>query len=169
MLLTCIMVLGLAACGSGESKNDSGSKDSDGYVFSYNDTEIAMDANAEDVIKGLGQEYKYFEAASCAFDGLDKTYQYGSAFTVGTYPKDGKDYISYVYLTNDTVSTKEGVKVGDTVETMKKAYGDAQPDETGGYSYDKGNMSLKFITSDGTTIEEIDYTSNATKSTNTTK
>lgn len=167
IVLACTMMLGLVACGSSNSKEEAKevSSSAKGYVFTNNNVDVAMDVKADDVIKALGTDYKYFEAASCAFDGLDKTYQYGSAFVVGTYPKDGVDYISYVYLKDNTVSTKEGVKVGDTIDAMKKAYGDATADETGGYEYKKDNMSLKFITVDGTTIDEIDYSSNATKTT----
>ncbi|MDO5521697.1 MAG: hypothetical protein Q4G58_14480 [bacterium] len=167
IVLACTMIFSLVACGSGNSKEESKevSSAAKGYVFSTNNVEVAMDVKADDVIKALGTNYKYFEAASCAFKGLDKTYEYGKAFVVGTYPKDDVDYISYVYLKDNTVSTKEGIKVGDTIDAMKKAYGDAKADETGGYEYTKDNMSLKFISTDGTTIDEIDYSSNATKTT----
>lgn len=169
IFLVMIILIGLSGCGKKDNVSDAVNAKVAGYVFSYNDVDVVMDNVAEDVIKGLGKDYKYFEAASCAFEGLDKSYKYGDAFTVGTYPKDGKDYISYVYLMNNTVSTKEGLKVGDSIENMKKIYGDAKADETGGYSYSKGNMSLNVITADGITIDEIDYVSNVTKSTNTTK
>ena len=39
----------------------------------------------------------YFEAPSCAFDGIDKTYTY-AGFELLTYPKDDKDYVSSVVL-----------------------------------------------------------------------
>lgn len=157
MLVTSVMVLGLAACGS----EDSGSSSNDGYVFSYNNVDVKMDQKAEEVVEKLG-EYKYFEAQSCADLSVGKTYTYGNgAVEVGTYNSNGSDLVGYVYVKDTSIPTKEGVKVGDTVDVMKKAYGDAT-DDAGLYEYKKGNMTLKFIF-ENDKIEEIDYCSNATK------
>lgn len=161
MLLMGMMVMGLAACSSSTSETKDASSNNDGYVFSYNNVDVTMDQKAEEVVKKLGDAV-YFEAPSCADNSVGKTYTYGDGkVEVGTYQSNGTDLVGYVYVKDASVPTKEGVKVGDTVDAIKKAYPDAA-DSAGIYECKKGNMTLKFIITDGA-IEEIDYCSNATK------
>ena len=79
-----------------------------GYVFEYNGVKIGMDMEAAPIIAALGEADSYFEAPSCAFEGLDKTYSYGS-FEIDTYEQNGKDYISTVFFCDDLIETPEGV------------------------------------------------------------
>lgn len=161
MLLASVMVMGLAACGSNDANDKGTTSDSDGYVFSYNNVDVKMDQKAEEVVKKLG-DAKYFEAPSCADNSVGKTYTYGDGkVEVGTYQSNGADLVGYVYVKDASIPTKEGVKVGDTVDAIKKAYADAK-DNAGVYECKKGNMTLKFIITDNA-VEEIDYCSNATK------
>ena len=162
VLVGMVMAVTVAACGSSTSKGQgNGSASKDGYVFSYNNVEVTMDQKSSEVVEKLG-EYKYFEAPSCADKSVGKTYTYGDGkVEVGTYQNEGQDLVGYVYVKDASVPTKEGVKVGDSVDAIKKAYSDAT-DEGGLYQCKKGNMTLKFIVTDGV-IEEIDYCSNATK------
>ncbi len=77
-----------------------------GYAFIYNGVSVTMDADAAPIIEKLGEPASYFEAASCAFEGLDKMYTY-SGFEIDTYPVGDKDYVSSVILKDDSVSTAE--------------------------------------------------------------
>ncbi|HBG77138.1 MAG TPA: hypothetical protein DDW86_09305, partial [Clostridiales bacterium] len=65
----------------------------EGYSYEYNGIKIPMNVDAAPIVKKLGKPANYFEAASCAFQGLDKVYTY-SNFEIGTYPKGDKDFIS---------------------------------------------------------------------------
>ena len=166
LLLVLAIGASMLACGNKNSGEKKSTNEADGkdYVCVYNEVEIPMDAEAAPIIQKLGSDYKYFESASCAFEGLlDKSYSYGSAVEIGTYPgeKGEKDYISYVYLKDNTVATKEGVKVGDSVETMKDKYG-AGTEDAGTYVYKGANMTLKFVVINDV-IDEIDYCSNVPK------
>ena len=72
-----------------ESKNDEKTDtnkvtEPKGYVFEYNGVKIGMDMEAAPIISALGEADSYFEAPSCAFECLDKTYSYGS-FEIDTY------------------------------------------------------------------------------------
>ncbi len=166
-LLICIMAaLLLTGCGSknpadnseDQSKTKQGTeenaakeatskdvvKPAPGFEFDYNGTAIQMNTDATSVLKALGDPQDYFEAKSCAFDGMDKTYYY-SGIELTTYPNGDKDYISSLYFKDDSVSTKEGIYIGSTLEEMLAAYGDDYKGENGSYTYTKGESSLMFI------------------------
>ena len=155
-LLCAVCALGLMACGGNEdtasnaenSANESTTSAASGYTYTSNGTEIVIDAEAEAIVDALGDPISYYEAASCAFDGLDKTYTY-DGFTVDTYPdEDGVDRISDVILTDDTVSTAEGVSLGASAADVTAAYGDDYEDSNGSYVYKKDGMKLTFVISD---------------------
>ncbi|MCI8800070.1 hypothetical protein NSB25_12290 [Acetatifactor muris] len=131
--------------------------DYSGYVFIHNGVVIEMDVDAASVIEQLGEPDSYFEAPSCAFEGIDKIYTYGS-FELDTYPTDKKDYVSSVIFKDDTITTTEGIGIGDSVDKMEEAYGTGRTDENGMTVYEKGDMKLCFIL-EGETIVSIEYRS----------
>ena len=81
-------------------KNPNKTTEPKGYVFDYNGVKVGMDMEAAPIIAALGEPSSYFEAPSCAFEGLDKNYNYGS-FEIDTYEQDGKDYISTVFFCDE--------------------------------------------------------------------
>ncbi len=148
---------GTAQSGSvqgGQQSNDTTS--GKGYVFVYKGTSIEVDADAAPVVAALGEPTSYFEAASCAFEGLDKTYTYGG-FELYTYPSGDKDQVSAVVLKDDSVSTPEGVCIGDTPEKVQQVYGDGT-EENGMLVYAKDGMKLCLILKDGS-VASIEYRS----------
>ena len=50
--------------------------DPNAFYFTYEGTEIRLHADMAPILEKLGQPKKYTESASCAFEGLDKTYTY---------------------------------------------------------------------------------------------
>lgn len=156
----------LAGCGAGEEKNTTtASKDSNvtsneakGYVFEADGVKVGMDMEAAPIVKALGDPASYFEAASCAFEGLDKMYGYGS-YEVDTYELDGKDYISGVIFKDDMISTPEGVSIGNTKDDMVKAYGEGFTNEQGMLVYEKEGTKLKFVLDENNEITSITYSS----------
>lgn len=128
-----------------------------GYVFEYNNVKIGMDMEAAPIVAALGEPASYFEAPSCAFEGLDKTYSYGS-FELDTYEQNGKDYIAGIFFCDDLIETPEGVALFETKADMTKAYGDGFKEEYGMLVYENEGMKLKFIL-DGDEITSIEYSS----------
>lgn len=128
-----------------------------GYAFIYDGVVIEMDADAEPIIEQLGEPDFYFEAPSCAFEGIDKIYTYGS-FELDTYPTDEKDYVSTVIFKDDTIATSDGIGIGDPVEKMEEVYGTDWTDENGMYVYEKDGMKLCFIVEDDH-IVSVEYRS----------
>jgi len=141
------------------SQNDNKGTEPKGYVFEYNGVKIGMDMEAAPIIAALGEANSYFEAPSCAFEGLDKNYNYGS-FEVDTYELDGKDYIAGVFFCDDLIETPEGVALFETKADMTAAYGESFKEEYGMLVYEKEGMKLKFIL-EGDEITSIEYASGA--------
>lgn len=123
---------------------DDSSHEPSGYAFEHGDVSIYMNTDVLPVIDTLGESLHYFEAESCAFKGLDKTYTY-SGFEITTYPSEDKDYISAIDIKDDTVSTPEGIYLGATVDEMIAAYGDDYIESSGSYTYVKDSSKLQFI------------------------
>ncbi len=143
------VVILLAGCGGGEQAQSSNQEQ--GFVFDYNGTSIIVNTDVEPVLKELGEPLDYFEAESCAFQGLDKTYYY-NGFELTTYPNSEDDYISSIYFQDDSVSTSEGIYIGSSVDDVLKAYGEDYSGGENAYIYTKGDTSLTIITQDDEVI-----------------
>lgn len=127
----------------------------DGYFFEVNGNSITTDMDMEAVLKVLGDPNQYFEAASCAFNGLDKYYTYDH-FEIDTYPDGDKDYISAIVLIDDIVSTPEGIALGSQKEDVVATYGEDFEKNGSSYVYTKGSTHLSFVF-EGDTVKNISY------------
>ena len=126
-----------------------------GYAFIYQDIVIEIDAEADPILAQLGEANYYFEAASCAFNGLDKMYTY-SSFELDTYPVEDKDFISMILFKDDSIATAEGISIGDPVDKIIETYGEDAREENGMMVYVKDNMKLCFIIEEESVIS-IEY------------
>lgn len=157
LFIAFMATLMLVGCsGSDEGKQANKETKEEGYVFTSNGTDVSMNEETTEVLKSLGKELDYFEAPSCAFDGKDKTYTY-AGFQLVTYPTDDKDFVNSIVLKDDTVSTKEGVSIGDEKAKVEETYGKDFENKNGAYVYTKGKSKLEFIF-DGDTVSSITYT-----------
>ncbi len=127
----------------------------EGFAYVHQDTTIPMNVDAAPIVEELGEPADYFEAASCAFQGLDKIFYY-NGFEVGTYPNGDTDMISYVNLLDDTVTTDQGIYLGSTLADMKAAYGEDYTNEGTAYIYRKGETKLTFIV-ENDAVTQITY------------
>lgn len=181
LLLALIMVFALCACGGGEPSNESQSPapaqssepagepgdepgtepgkepevTADAYVFlTGKGTAVSVNQDMAEVLAAEGEPLSYFEAESCAFNGLDKTYTY-AGFIISTRPEGEQDFVNSILLTDDSVTTPEGVYIGSSKDAVIAAYGEG--DEVGlSLSYTKGDCALNFIF-DGETVISIEY------------
>lgn len=184
LLLALIMVFALCACGGGEPSNESqspapaqssepagetsknpesqpgtepapGPAAPDAYVFlTGKGTAVSVNQDMAEVLAAEGEPLSYFEAESCAFNGLDKTYTY-AGFIISTRPEGEQDFVNSILLTDDSVTTPEGVYIGSSKDAVIAAYGEG--DEVGlSLSYTKGDCALNFIF-DGETVISIEY------------
>lgn len=128
-----------------------------GWTFQAGDVTLTPDMDMSAIADQLGEPKSYFEAASCAFEGLDKIYTYAS-FEIETYPQDTADCIKSIVLKDDTVSTVEGVSIGDSEDKVRETYGVPSEESTGRLVYQKENTNLVFVVNNGVVIS-IEYAS----------
>lgn len=126
-------------------------EDAENIIFTYNGVGIQMGVNFADVYDDLGEENSYFEAASCAFDGLDKIYYY-SGIEISTYPDGDEDYVSVISLKDDTIETDTGVYIGMNIDSALELQGDDYIVDGTSYTYSIADSYLTFFTEDDTII-----------------
>lgn len=142
-LLAAIMLLSLVGCGTQNPDSQE-----ENFSFTYNGTIITLGTEATSIIDALGEPKSYTEEPSCAFDGMDKTYYYGS-FYLSTYPLDGKDYVYSIWFADDSVATNDGIKIGTTKAQVEAIYGADCFNGTTAYTQTRGNTKLTILMEDG--------------------
>ena len=103
----------------------------------------------------LGKADSYYEVPSCAFEGMDKVYTYPN-YEIQTYQDGDVDRIFSIYFLTDEIATTEGIKIGSTLEDVKKAYGENPQEVDSKYSYTLGKTTVEFIVDDGM-VTSISY------------
>lgn len=129
-----------------KSSNDAKTPDAaaNGFTVTYNGVEIALDAETAPLVKAIGGNPVYTEKPSCAYVGIDYTYDY-KAFVLYAQSRDGKEIVNTVEVRSDTVDVG-GAKVGQTLDEVKKIYGSPVSDDETAVTYLKGGTELQFVT-----------------------
>lgn len=127
----------------------------DGYVFTVKNHAIRMHDLMPPIVTALGQPRGISETPSCAFQGMDRMYDYGS-FVITTYTLNKEEKTLKVDLRDDTVETAEHVVIGSSAADVKAAYGDPVKTVNESMIYEKGNTRLTFILKDNT-VSSIQY------------
>lgn len=165
--LALCTLLSLAACGAGTEPsatvdNNIGSQETTApadkepdFVFDYKGTKITFHAPAAPIVAALGEPTKYTESTSCAFEGLDKSYYYGS-FYLETYPKGEEDFVYGWWFADDSVATEEGIYIGASQSEVEKAYGTECYNGTNAFIINKDSGSLTIILEEGA-VSSIQY------------
>lgn len=172
VLFICILAAAMVLTGCGDESNNGNNNNNNsnsttpttggstqteaGYTYSLKGTTIAMNAEMAPIVAALGEADKYFESESCAFQGLDKVYTYGSV-VINTYPKNEVDYVYSIELKDDTVQTAEGISIGASKSDVTGKYGSPSRETDTSYIYAKGDSELAFIF-DGDSVKSITYT-----------
>ena len=168
LMIVLAMVFAMAACGgtqpatpsgdAGETTQATVGQKTPDFVFEYKGTEITLHADARPILEKLGEPVKYTESASCAFDGLDKSYYYGS-FYLETYPQCGGEWDYGWWFADDSVTTEEGIYIGSTQADVEKAYGAENYNGTNAYVVARGDGTLTVILENGA-VSSIQYAIN---------
>ncbi|MBQ9080224.1 MAG: hypothetical protein IJY27_04045 [Clostridia bacterium] len=142
VLALVLAMLTLLSCATDEPA----SGDDATWSFVYNGATITPGEEFAAVSEKLGEPSGYYEAASCAFDGKDKIYTYGS-LQISVSPLDGADIIYMVTLLDDSLATPEGICVGAQKSAVINAYGKGE-DKGSSVTYRKGKVDLVFLIRD---------------------
>lgn len=169
ILMIAILSVSLVACGGGDNTPnqpqqtgntisdpvDHNDDESNGYIFETKDVEIAMNAEVAPILEKLGDSKEYFEAESCAFQGMEKTYTY-DGFQLYTYEIEGVDSVASISFLDDSVKTKEGIYLYSSLEEVLEAYGDEYEESLGLYTYILEDSKLSFLI-DNEEVVSIEY------------
>lgn len=160
------MILCFAGCetpniqdpGTSQGQNSGNEPVQDSFSCTYSGVKIALHAPAADILAGLGEADSYSESTSCAFEGLDKIYTYGS-LNLQTYPIGDKDYIYGWWFEDDVdedAKTPEDIRVGSAQAAVEAAYGADAFDGKNTFELTKGSGKLTIILKDGA-VKSIQY------------
>lgn len=117
-LLAALLLALLSGCAKGSAVEP---------ALTVGGTEITGDTSVEDVLEALGDGYEYFEAISCVYEGMDKTYTYPD-YILYTYPDGAIDHLMELYCTGGDVSAK-GVTFGASKDEIVEAFGEDYTEE----------------------------------------
>ena len=95
----------------------------------------------------------HFPLVKLTFQGLDKTYYYGSLY-IQTNPAPEGDRISAVWFADDSITTAEGVYIGADRAAVEKAYGSFSGDAC---TLDRDGQRLMILLESGV-VSSIQYT-----------
>lgn len=95
-----------------------------------------------------------YQVPSCAIEGTDNVYRYGTVEI--TAFDDGTGEVIYsIYITDANTPTAEGLYIGDKMEHVVAAYGEDYTGENGQIQYQRGD-TLLVIVMDGDYVASID-------------
>lgn len=162
LVVLLIAALGLTACGKKEAKTEGTTKapnqatentnSQEAFGLQYGGAEIKIGADFSKLKDAIKEEYKYQETPSCAFQGLDRVYQY-SSIKVSTNEINGVETVTEIKILDDLISIDGNISIGTKLEGDLAGY----EKEQGEYRKVLGNSTLYiYVTEDGT-VESIEY------------
>ena len=117
IIVSLISVFCLSSC-SGKNKLQ---------TIKIDNVELACGVEMSKVLDALSDyKYDYSESISCAYNGLDKIYDYtDKGFCIYTYPVEEKDFILEVVVTSEDIKQADGkVYVGMSKDDVIALYGE---------------------------------------------
>lgn len=176
MLLCVLMLLSLAACGAEEESNadlvitrgteaaeetdaveegtEADQTVSDGpFVFVYEGVKLMPGQAFDDSI--LPEAESVTVVPSCALEGTDNLYNYGSFELTAMDDGYGEDIYS-IYFIDPNLTTPEGLALADDESKIVELYGEDYEQDGSSYVYTRESTMLVIITQDGV-VTSIEY------------
>ena len=125
----------------------------DAYGIIYKGVVLTPGMDTSSAIKALGEGYVFNKVMSCAFNGMEETYDY-KEIVIYADDHDGKDKINTIEVRDPSVDCG-GVKLGSSLDDVRKVYGDPTAEELYGLRYDKNHTQIQFITGGDKTLTSI--------------
>ena len=145
-----------AASSKVEESSSAAAISAEDVKFTYNGATVELNSELDPAIKALGDYLDVSSELSCHGKGEDMTYTY-DGFVVNSYPRDGKDYVMEIVVSNAGIPTSKGIEVGSSASDVVAAYGSGYKVVGVYYAFDAGNkMSLQFYI-ENDAVKEIDY------------
>ena len=120
------------------------------YSFKSGEVGFSVNHDADAVIEKLGDPIDLVETPSCGGgEEPDREYTY-AGFKFNTVNENGLNKIVKIVLTDDSVSTPEGISIGDGREAVIETYGENFTENSSGtLTYTDGAVKLMFGITNG--------------------
>ncbi len=176
LILALVMVLCLCACGGsgnadaeiigggaqggsvdmGEAPDNTQKEDTaDEGVYSFTFEGVELIPGEKFDASALPEAQNVFTVPSCALEGTDNVYSYGT-IEVTAYDEGNGEHIYSVYIVDANITTNEGLALGDSKDKVIELYGENFTDNNGEYTYKKGNTLLVIVFQNDTVLS-IDF------------
>ena len=126
---------------------------SDTYGLTYKGVWLTPGMDSEAAIKALGEGYVLREVCSCVYQGIEKYYDY-EKIVIYASNQDGPYKLTSIDVRDPSVDCG-GVKLGCTLEDVKKVYGNPTSEESYGLLYQKKHTQIQFICPEGKEVTTI--------------
>ena len=138
--LACLILVFFVGC----------DKEEVNYSFKSGEVGFSVHHDADAVIEKLGDPIDLVETPSCGGgEEPDREYTY-AGFKFNTVNENGLNKIVKIVLTDDSVSTPEGISIGDGRDAVIEVYGDNFTENASGtLIYTDGEVSLMFGITNG--------------------
>ena len=125
-------------------------KENVNYSFKSGEVGFSVHHDADAVIEKLGDPIDLVETPSCGGGAEpDREYTY-AGFKFNTVNENGLNKIVKIVLTDDSVSTPEGISIGDGREAVIETYGENFTENASGtLTYTDGAVKLMFGITNG--------------------
>lgn len=124
-----------------------------GFVFTFGGVELTPGQPFD--AASLPAAESVYQVPSCAIEGTDNVYNYGT-IEVTAFDDGTGEVIYSVYIVDANTPTNEGLYIGDTLAQVTGIYGDDGVQENGQITYRKGDTLLVIIL-DGEYVASIDF------------
>ena len=129
--------------GETEENTEADTTADEGYFsFTYEGVEL-IPGESFDASK-LPEASSVFTVPSCAIEGTDNVYNYGT-FEVTAYNEGNGEEIYSVYFVDANITTSEGLAIGDSKDKTIELYGENYTDNNGEFTYKKGDTLLVIL------------------------
>jgi len=105
-----------------------------------------------DVLDLLGEPTGVRQTPSCAFEGYDRIFGFG-AINVHTYPSGDDNFVQVISIRDDSVTTVNGIRLGDSWEDVLAVYGTDYEQDFSIFTFRRGDTALSFFIEDGMVVE----------------
>ncbi len=148
MLISLFCLFTLTSCGQDAKTLKS---------IEVNGKTIACDMDMKKVLLDFSDlEYEYSESISCAYNGMDKIYDFADAgFVVYTYPDGDKDFVLEVAVSSEGIKQlKDKVYVGMPLSELESLFGTDYQKEGDTVTYKvEGKQTMYYLLDDDKVIE----------------
>ena len=163
-ILALALALTLLLCGCGGKTDKGGNTDntkapesSAGHSITLGGATLYVGGElTAAMLEALGEPNEKTESPNCVYDGAVYDYYYDN-FSLQVNQQENKNTLLMVTITDTAYKTDKGVKIGDTADQVKEAYGAATEENKYYLVYAKEGIEITFNLNDGT-VEEIVYT-----------